>query len=52
MLRWTSTSTHADLKDSGGADPDQSSTPWAYLEHPNSSGAPPAVNTSGTPSLA
>ena len=52
MLRWTSTSTHADLKDSGGADPTTSSTPWAYLEHPNSSGAPPAVNSSGTPSLA
>ena len=51
MLRWTQSSTHADLKDSGGADPTTSSAPWAYLEHPNSSGAPPAVNASGTPNV-
>ena len=36
MLRWTQSSMHADLKDSGGADPTTASAPWAYLEHPNS----------------
>lgn len=51
MLRWTQSSTHADLKDSGGADPTTSSAPWTYLEHPNSSSAPPAVNASGTPNV-
>jgi prepilin-type N-terminal cleavage/methylation domain-containing protein len=51
MLRWTKGSQHADLKDAGGADPTTTAAPWAYLEHPNSSSAPPAVNASGTPSL-
>ena len=52
MLRWTQSSTHADLKDVGGADPTTTAAPWAYLEHPNSSSAPPAVNASGTPNIA
>jgi prepilin-type N-terminal cleavage/methylation domain-containing protein len=51
MLRWTQSSMHADLKDSGGADPTTASAPWAYLEHPNSSSAPPGTNASGTPNV-
>ena len=52
MLPWTRSSVHADLKDSGGADPTSASNPWAYLEHPNSSSQPPAVNASSSAQVA
>jgi prepilin-type N-terminal cleavage/methylation domain-containing protein len=42
-LPWTVSTRHADLTD-GMADTTSSSTPWAYLEHPNSAAQPSALN--------
>ena len=50
MLPWTKSSIHNDLKDSA-ADTTSSSTPWAYLEQPNSSAQPVALNSANYASV-
>lgn len=45
-LPWTSASRPTDLQDLG-SDPTTASSPWAFLEHPNSGAKPTAVNAAG-----
>ncbi len=42
-VEWTASTRHADLVDTMG-DTTSASTPWSYLEHPNSGSAPTPLN--------